>query len=75
MSENSFWVRCWLIIAAVLISGMGACTFNSVNKLEKWEKAVANGADPMVVGCALNITSTNSHSEAILCHTLAQNRK
>ena len=72
MSENIFWIRCWLIIAAVLISGMGACTFNSANRLDKWEKAVANGADPMVVSCALYDTT---RVEGLTCHVLAQNRK
>lgn len=75
MSDNVFYFRLWLLGAAVLISGMSSCTILSLNTKDKWEKAVANGADPMVVGCALNITSTNSHSEAIICHTLAQNRK
>lgn len=75
MDDNVFYFRLWLLGAIVLISGMGSCTVASMNTKDKWAKAVADGADPMVVGCALNITSTNSHSEAIICHTLAQNRK
>lgn len=72
MDDNVFYNRCWLIVAAVLIVGMGSCTFNSANKLDKWEKAVANGADPMVVSCALYDTT---RAEGLTCHTLAQNRK
>ena len=72
MDDNVFWNRCWLIAAAVLIAGMGACTTNSVVKLDKWEKAVANGADPMVVSCALY---SQTDAEKVTCHTLAQTRK
>ncbi len=75
MDDNVFYFRLWLLGAIVLISGMGSCTTLSLNTKDKWEKAVANGADPMVAGCALNITGTNSHAEALICHTLAQNRK
>jgi hypothetical protein len=72
MSDNVFYNRCWMIAAAVVIVGMCSCTVNSVVKLDTWEKAVANGADPMVVSCALY---GQSEAEKISCHTLAQNRK
>ena len=65
----------WALGAAVLISLIFAVMLCSMDTKLKWEKAVANGADPMVAGCALNITGTNSHTEALICHTLAQNRK
>lgn len=72
MDDNVFFNRCWLIGAAVLISGMGACTVQSVVKLDKWEKAVANGVDPMAASCALY---GQSDAEKVTCFTLAQNRK
>lgn len=76
MDDNVFYFRLWLLGAAVLISGMGSCTVLSANTKDKWEKAVANGADPMVVSCALGIGNTsNSHAETIICNALAQNRK
>lgn len=72
MDDNVFYIRCWLTTAAVLIAGIGACTTNSVVKMDKWEKAVANGADPMVVSCALY---SQTDAEKVTCHTLAQNKK
>lgn len=76
MEENQFWFRMWSLAAAVLVVGMSSCSFNSYVTKEKWEKAVANGADPLVVSCALGIGgTTSSHADAIMCNTLAQNRK
>lgn len=72
MDDNVFYFRLWLLGAIVLISGMGSCTVASMNTKDKWEKAVANGADPMVVSCALYGQNT---AETVTCHTLAQNRK
>ena len=72
MDDNVFYFRLWLLGAIVLISGMGSCTVASMNTKDKWEKAVANGADPMVVSCALYDTT---RAEGLTCHTLSQNRK
>jgi len=51
---------------------VGACTYSGHDKRDKWEKAVSNGADPMVTACALFNQET---VEQATCLLLAQNRK
>ena len=76
MDENKFWLSLWAIAAVVLLAGMGGCTYTSTVTRDKWEKAVANGADPMVTSCALGITTGGNHTaDSIICVALAQNRK
>ena len=58
------------VIAVALII---ACTLNAYDRRDKWEKAVSNGADPMVTTCALYGAYT--HGETAICTILAQNRK
>lgn len=60
------------LIAVVIVCGIGSCSVSKWNTMDKWDRAVTNGADPMVVSCSLNMIST---AEAIVCNTLAQNRK
>ena len=72
MEENRFWIRLWGITATVLVCFVGACTYSGHDKRDKWEKAVSNGADPMVTACAL---FTQGQVEAASCLLLAQNRK
>jgi hypothetical protein len=75
-ASDIFWFRIWSLVASVLIAGIGSCTYGLQATKDKWEKAVANGADPMVVSCALGIGNTaTSHGEAIICASIAQNRK
>ena len=74
-SDDKFWITLWALFTAVLISLIGACTLVSMDTKSKWEKAVANGADPMVVSCALNLSHNGQGADAVICHTLAQNRK
>ena len=72
MEENSFWLRIWGIAAIVVVVMIGSCTYGTHDKRDKWEKAVANGADPMVVSCALY---EQTGVESAACLLLAQNRK
>jgi hypothetical protein len=51
---------------------MVCVTINAHGRQDKWDKAVSNGADPMVTACALNGIS---HSEIAICTILAQGRK
>ena len=73
MSEEKFWLGIWGMGLVVLITLMVCITINAHGKREKWEKAVSNGADPMVVACALD--GVNGHAEAAICAILAQGRK
>lgn len=75
MEENSFWFRLWALGAAIIIFGMASCTVISLDTRSKWDRAVTNGADPMVVSCALNLSGNDRTTDAIICNTLAQNRK
>jgi len=76
MDENRFWLSVWAIAAAVVISLIGSCTYTTALNRDKLDKAVSNGADPMVTACALGITVGGSTTaDAIICNTLAQNRK
>jgi len=72
-SNQKFWISVWgmllTFILALIISG----TINSLDRRDKWDKAVSNGADPMVTTCALYGAET--HGETAICTILAQNRK
>ena len=54
MSEEKFWLCVWGMALSFLAVVALCITFNAYGKRDKWEKAVSNGADPMVVSCALN---------------------
>lgn len=56
-------------ILALTICG----TMAGFDKRDKWDKAVSNGADPMVTTCALY--GADTHGETAICTILAQNRK
>ena len=75
MSENKFWLSIWSLVAAAIAVLICACTIVSLDTKAKWEKAVAGGADPMVVACALNLSYNGHSADAIICSNLAQNRK
>jgi hypothetical protein len=55
-----------------LLVGVGSCTANNFDKREKWAQAVKNGADPMVVTCALS--GSDASAEHLICYTLANKR-
>ena len=69
-SENKFWLCAWGIVLSFLMGVIVCLTVNAWNKLDKWDKAVSNGADPMVTTCALY-----SDTSTAICTILAQNRK
>ncbi len=71
--DQKFWFGIWRMITAVIIVLIVCITFNAYGKRDKWEKAVSNGADPMVVACAID--GVTSHSEIAICTILAQGRK
>jgi hypothetical protein len=71
-SDQKFWLGIWGMGLALLVALMVCITINSYGKRDKWEKAVSNGADPMVTACALDGIS---HSEIAICTILAQGRK
>ena len=72
-NNEKFWVACWGMVLAFLISLLVCVTVISLDKRDKWEKAVSNGADPMVASCALYSAETSG--ETAICTILAQNRK
>ena len=72
MEENTFWLRLWGMGTLIIVCLIASCTASSYDRRDKWEKAVSNGADPMVVSCALY---DQTSSEQITCALLAQNRK
>lgn len=72
MDDNTFYTRVWTLATIVVALLIGSCTAGSFDRRDKWEKAVANGADPMVVSCALYELS---QAEQVICALLAQNRK
>jgi hypothetical protein len=69
-SENKFWLCAWGIALSFLMVVVLCLTVQAWNKLDKWDKAVSNGADPMVTTCALY-----SDISTAICTILAQNRK
>jgi hypothetical protein len=70
--DYKFFFRVLALLTAVLITGISSCTISSLDRRDKWEKAVSNGADPMVTACAL---FEQTAAEQLTCNTLAQNRK
>ncbi len=72
-SNEKFWVACWGMVLAFLISLLVCVTVISLDKRDKWEKAISNGADPMVTSCGLYSAETSG--ETAICTILAQNRK
>jgi hypothetical protein len=72
-SDDKFWLCVWGMGLAFLLTLTVCITVNAYGKRDKWDKAVSNGADPMVVACALD--GVNSHSETAICTILAQGRK
>jgi hypothetical protein len=72
MEENKFWLHIWGLAAIVIVVMVTSCTFGMHDRRDKWEKAVSNGADPMVAACAL---FDQTESERVTCALLAQNRK
>ena len=58
----------------VFILSLTICgTMAGFDRRDKWEKAVSNGADPMVTTCALH--GADTHGETAICTILAQGRK
>jgi hypothetical protein len=72
-SEQKFWIFIWGMLLAFFIALMVCITINSHGKRDKWERAVSNGADPMVTTCALYGGETTG--DLAICTILAQNRK
>jgi pyridoxal/pyridoxine/pyridoxamine kinase len=73
MDENQFWARTWLTCACLLIVLVTSCTVNSFDRRAKWEKAVANGADPLRTSCAL--LDMSGTGDQIICAMLAAKEK
>jgi hypothetical protein len=73
MNEEKFWLYVWGMVLSFLTVLVLCITINAYGKRDKWEKAVSNGADPMVVACALDGAE---HSAGVaICVMLAQGRK
>ena len=72
-SEQKFWICMWGMVVTFLITVMVCLTLSGFDRRDKWDKAVSNGADPMVTTCALYQADT--HGESAICAILAQNRK
>ena len=72
MEESQFWLRIWGMGTLVFVCMIAAFTHGAHDRRDKWEKAVANGADPMVAACAL---FEQTEAERQTCALLAQNRK
>jgi hypothetical protein len=73
MNDEKFWLCIWGMGLTFLITLMVCITINSYGKRDKWERAVSNGADPMVVACALD--GVTNHADTAICTILAQGRK
>jgi len=73
MNEEKFWLCVWGMGLTFSLTLILCITFNAHGKRDKWEKAVSNGADPMVVSCALNDIAGGA--DAAICTILAQGRK
>lgn len=63
-----------LIVCAtvLLLAVMSSCTVIGFDKREKWAQAVKNGADPIVVTCALG--GADSRADDVICYAVANKR-
>lgn len=71
--EQKFWLCVWGMALVFFLSLIVSATVNSLDRRDKWDKAVSNGADPMVAACALY--SADTSGDIAICTILAQNRK
>ena len=71
--DQKFWLCIWGMGLVFFLALIGSGTINSLDRRDKWDKAVSNGADPMVATCAL--FSADTPGETVICAILAQNRK
>ena len=72
-SDQKFWLCAWGMVLAFFLTLMVCITINAHGKRDKWDKAVSNGADPMVTACALD--GVEGHAATAICTILAQGRK
>jgi hypothetical protein len=72
-SDDKFWLSVWGMGLVFFLTLIVCITVNAHGKRDKWDKAVSNGADPMVVACALD--GVNGYAETAICVILAQGRK
>ena len=72
-SDQKFGLCLCGMVLAFLVTLIGSCAYGAYDRRDKWEKAVSNGADPMVTRCALYGADTNA--ETAICTILAQGRK
>ena len=63
----------WGMVGTFLITVTVCLTLSGFDRRDKWDKAVSNGADPMVTSCALY--SADTSGDIAICTILAQNRK
>lgn len=70
-SNQKFWLGIWGMVLAFFMGGILCATVFAWHKIDKWDKAVSNGADPMVVTCALD----GHAASTAICTILAQGRK
>ena len=71
-SDDKFWLGIWSLAAVVVVAIVVALSYAAHDRRDKWEKAVANGADPMVTACAIFIQERTEESACLL---MSQNRK
>ena len=71
-NDDKFWIRICGMGTLVLVCALASCTYGMHDRRDKWEKAVSNGADPMVAACAL---FDQVEVERAACLIMAQNRK
>jgi hypothetical protein len=71
--DQKFWICIWGMALVFFLSLIVSATINSLDRRDKWDKAVSNGADPIVTTCALY--SAEATGDYAICTILAQNRK
>ena len=72
-SDQKFWLCIWGMVLVFLITLMVCVTINAHSRQDKWDRAVSNGADPMVTSGALD--GVEGHAATAICTILAQGRK
>ena len=72
-NDHKFGLCLLGMVLVFFLSFIVSVTVNSLDRRDKWEKTVSNGADPMVTTCALY--GADTHGETAICTILAQGRK
>jgi hypothetical protein len=64
MDDNTFFLRCWALIAVVLITMVTSVTMYNIYTTKQITKVIQAGVNPLDAYCAYSMSSTNCQLRA-----------